>query len=240
MQAEMTQTRTSRKTKPQPTLQNLQKPTRKPGRQSAEVADQTKQQIIQAALNEFARTGFEAASMRDIAANAATTHGLIRHHFGSKEGVWQAVVNHAVLQYTQALEAQLELGKHKPTDPSQALRGLIRSQIVVSATRPEVARLLMREGVEGGARLDYILEQLIQSQSRLVPLLLEVQKQGQLKQFDPPMFLLFLLLMGDGPLALPALVQAMTGLDVQSPAFLERHIETLIETFLPKQLTDLS
>lgn len=235
MQAKMTQARTPRKTEPQITSQTVLKTTRKPGRQSAEVADHTKQEIIEAALNEFARTGFEAASLRDIAANAATTHGLIRHHFGSKEGVWQAVVNHAVLQYAQALEAQLEQSKRKPTDPSEALRGLMRSQLMVSATRPEVARLLMREGVEGGPRLDYILEQLLKSQSRLVPLLLEVQKQGQLRQFDAPMFLLFLLLIGDGPLALPALVRAMTGHDVQSPAFLERHIATLTETLLPKK-----
>lgn len=232
MQAEMTQARVARETTTEPILKTALKAPRKPGRQSAEVADQTKLEIIQAALNEFARTGFEAASMRDIATNAATTHGLIRHHFGSKEGVWQAVVNHAVQQYAQALETQLEQGKHE-SDPSEALRKMMRSQLLVCAARPEVAKLLMREGVEGGPRLSYILERLIKSQARLVPLLLAVQKQGQLRQFDPPMFLLFLLLMGDGPLALPALVQAMTGHDVHSTVFLERHIATLTETLLP-------
>jgi TetR/AcrR family transcriptional regulator len=237
MQAKMTQARTARKTEATPTHETVPKSTRKPGRQSVEVADQTKLEIIQAALNEFARTGFEAASMRDIAANASTTHGLIRHHFGSKEGVWQAVVNHTVLRYAQSLEAQLERGKREPTDPAEALRKLMRSQLMVSAAQPEVAKLLMREGVEGGPRLNYILERLIKSQARLVPLLLAVQKQGQLKQFDPPMFLLFLLLMGDGPLALPALVRAMTGHDVQSSAFLKRHIATLTETLLPKKQT---
>ena len=231
----MTQARTARTKEPQPTRETAAKPGRKPGRQSAEVADQTKLEIIQAALNEFARTGFEAASMRDIAANAATTHGLIRHHFGSKEGVWQAVVNHTVVRYTEALEAQLERGKREPNDPVEALRQLMRTQLLVSAAQPEVAKLLMREGVEGGPRLNYILERLIKSQARLVPLLLAVQKQGHLKQFDPPMFLLFLLLMGDGPLALPALVRAMTGHDVQSSVFLERHIATLTETLLPKK-----
>jgi TetR/AcrR family transcriptional regulator len=237
MQAKMTQVRTARKIETKPTLKTAPKLPRKPGRQSAEVADQTKLEIIKAALNEFARTGFEAASMRDIAANAATTHGLIRHHFGSKEGVWQAVVNHAVLRYAHSLEAQLEQGKREPTDPAEALRRLMRSQLLVCAAKPEVAKLLMREGVEGGPRLNYILERLIKSQARLVPLLLAVQKNGQLRQFDPPMFLLFLLLMGDGPLALPALVQAMTGQDVHSTVFLERHIATLTETLLPKKQT---
>ncbi len=216
-----------------------QKSARKPGRQSAEVADQTKLEIIRAALAVFARSGFEAASLRDIAADAASTHSLIRHHFGSKEGVWQAVVNHTVLQYTQSLEAHLErLGHNRTSDPVETLRSVLRSMLLVSARHSEVAKLLMREGGEEGPRLDYLLERLLQSQGRLIPLLLEVQKLGYLKQFDPPMFLMSLLVLGDGPLALPALVKAMTGHDVQSPAFLERHIGTLIETLLPRRKTN--
>jgi TetR/AcrR family transcriptional regulator len=212
-----------------------QKPVRKPGRQSAETADQTKLEIIRAALAVFARSGFEAASLRDIAADAASTHSLIRHHFGSKEGVWQAVVNHTVLQYTESLEAHLEpLGNKQSSDPVETLRSVLRAMLRVSATHSEVAKLLMREGGEEGPRLDYLLERLLQSQGRLIPLLKAVQKLGYLKQFDPPMFLMSLLVMGDGPLALPALVKAMTGHDVQSPAFLERHIETLLETLLPR------
>lgn len=214
----------------------LQKPARKPGRQSAEVADQTKLEIIRAALAVFAQSGFEAASLRDIAGNAASTHSLIRHHFGSKEGVWQAVVNHAVSQYTQSLESHLEqLGDNQTSDAVESLRSVLRSMLRVSATHSEVAKLLMREGGEEGPRLDYLLERLLQSQGRLIPLLLEVQKLGYLKQFDPPMFLMSLLVMGDGPLALPALVKAMTGHDVQSPAFLERHVETVLETLLPRR-----
>jgi TetR/AcrR family transcriptional regulator len=213
-----------------------QKSARKPGRQSAETADQTKLEIIRAALAVFARSGFEAASLRDIAADAASTHSLIRHHFGSKEGVWQAVVNHTVLQYTQSLETHLEkLGDHQTSDPVETLRSVLRAMLLVSAKHSEVAKLLMREGGEDGPRLDYLLERLLQSQGRLIPLLLKVQKLGYLKQFDPPMFLMSLLVMGDGPLALPALVKAMTGHDVQSKAFLERHIGTLIETLLPRQ-----
>ncbi len=211
------------------------KTARKPGRQSAEIADQTKLEIIRAALAVFAQSGFEAASLRDIAADAASTHSLIRHHFGSKEGVWQAVVDHAVLQYTQSLEVHLKpMGDTQSSDPVETLRSVIRSMVLVSATHSEVAKLLMREGNEDGPRLNYLLERLLHSQGRLIPLFLEVQQLGYLKQFDPPMFLMSLLVMGDGPLALPALVKAMTGHDVQSPAFLERHLTTVIETLLPR------
>jgi TetR/AcrR family transcriptional regulator len=213
-----------------------QKPARKPGRQSAEIADQTKLEIIRAALAVFAQSGFEAASLRDIAVGAASTHSLIRHHFGSKEGVWQAVANHAVLQYAQSFDAYLEQASDNQTsDPVETLRSVLRSMLRVSAAHSEVVKLLMREGGEAGPRLAYLVERLLQTLGRLIPLLLEVQKLGYLKQFHPPMFLMSLLVMGDAPLALPALVKAMTGHDVQSPAFLERHIETVIETLLPQR-----
>ena len=221
---------------PKSIQKSVPKSGRKLGRQSAEIADQTKLEIICAALAVFAQSGFEAASLRDIAGNAASTHSLIRHHFGSKEGVWQAVVNHAVSRYTQSLETHLErLDDSQPSDPVESLRSVLGSMLQVSATHSEVAKLLMREGGEDGPRLDYLLERLLQSQGRLIPLLLEVQKLGYLKQFDPPMFLMTLLVMGDAPLALPALVKAITGHDVQNPAFLEHHIETVLETLLPRR-----
>ncbi|RCV54718.1 TetR/AcrR family transcriptional regulator [Marinitenerispora sediminis] len=44
-----------------------------------------------AALRLFAERGFEAASTRAIAAEAGVSHALLRHHFGSKEGLRRAV-----------------------------------------------------------------------------------------------------------------------------------------------------
>jgi TetR/AcrR family transcriptional regulator len=204
---------------------------RRPGRQTAAVANQTNQAILGAALVVFSRNGFEAAGLRDIAVLADVTHASIRHHFGSKEGLWLAVVDHAVARYTAALDEQL--APDRAADSVEIMRDTLRSLLGISAASPEIARLLLSEGVEGGTRLDYILEQLISSQSRMTPLLERVQELGYLTQFSNRTFLLFVLLMGDGPFALPALVRALTGQDVHAPEFLDLHVTMVTDTLLP-------
>ncbi len=42
-------------------------------------------QIVRAALESFARHGFERASLRDIAARAGVTHAALLHHFSGKD-----------------------------------------------------------------------------------------------------------------------------------------------------------
>ncbi|EXG81743.1 TetR/AcrR family transcriptional regulator [Cryptosporangium arvum] len=47
--------------------------------------------IRQAALTQFADVGFQKATIRSIAAEAGVSPGLLRHHFGSKEALRDAV-----------------------------------------------------------------------------------------------------------------------------------------------------
>jgi TetR/AcrR family transcriptional regulator, regulator of cefoperazone and chloramphenicol sensitivity len=46
--------------------------------------------IRRAAVDRFARHGFASTTLRQIAADAGVTHGLVRHHFGDKEGLRRA------------------------------------------------------------------------------------------------------------------------------------------------------
>ncbi len=64
---------------------------RKQGRRSAETAEHTKCVILKVAADMFCELGFSRVSLRNISEKAGVSHSLIRHHFGSKEKVWQAV-----------------------------------------------------------------------------------------------------------------------------------------------------
>ncbi len=52
--------------------------------------------IRQAALAQFAEHGYERATIRGIAAAAGVSPGLVRHHFGSKQALREAVDHHVV------------------------------------------------------------------------------------------------------------------------------------------------
>jgi AcrR family transcriptional regulator len=56
--------------------------------------EQTRSALISAAMAEFGRSGFDAASTRAIAAGAGVNQALIGYHFGGKRGLYLAVFEH--------------------------------------------------------------------------------------------------------------------------------------------------
>lgn len=51
--------------------------------------------ILDAALVVIARSGFAGTTLRDVAAEAGVAHGLLRHHFGSREALLAAAFDRA-------------------------------------------------------------------------------------------------------------------------------------------------
>ncbi len=200
------------------------------GKQAAEIAEQTKRAMVEAALRVFAQHGFDGVSLRDIATEAATTHGLIRHHFGDKEGIWQAAVDHAVGRYTTALTPYAQQATREVADPVELTQAVIRHFILVSAAYPEIVRLILHEGMRGGARLDYALGQFAPLGQQMAPLLTQVQQRGFLHHFDNRTFFIFLLTTGAAPFALSALVQWVIEDDIGSERQAQEHADRVIAT----------
>ena len=60
------------------------------------VSKATREKIIKAASRAFALNGYEGASIRTIVAEADVNQAAINYHFGSKEGLYRAVLQAAV------------------------------------------------------------------------------------------------------------------------------------------------
>lgn len=60
-----------------------------------------KDRILSAALEEFATRGYEAASTNAIAARAEVAKGLVFHHFGSKEALFEVLFEQEVTRLTE-------------------------------------------------------------------------------------------------------------------------------------------
>lgn len=90
---------------------------RKQGRRSAEAAEQTKCLILRVAADMFCELGYERVSLRNISEKAGVSHSLIRHHFGSKEKIWQAVSD-GMDDFMQSYMAQLvnEMPENTPSN----------------------------------------------------------------------------------------------------------------------------
>src|ERR687888_598164 len=55
--------------------------------------------ILAVAREEFAGRGFKAARLQDIAERAGLSHPTLLYHFGSKEGLYSAVIEDAVADW---------------------------------------------------------------------------------------------------------------------------------------------
>ena len=73
-------------------------------RRTKEEAEQTKQDLLDAALVEFSEKGYQAARLQDIARRAGATRGAIYHHFQNKADLYQKLIESAAQQGNVAVE----------------------------------------------------------------------------------------------------------------------------------------
>ena len=114
--------------------------------------------IAEAALQRFAAQGFEATSLREIAADASVDVALISYRFGGKNGLWKAIVTQAATDLRETLEGALQnAGTGTAHD---RLRQSARTFLAYLLVRPEVPRLLMRDITIHTERSQWLLETL--------------------------------------------------------------------------------
>ncbi|MFN3824067.1 MAG: TetR/AcrR family transcriptional regulator [Pseudorhodobacter sp.] len=85
-------------------------------------AEATKARILQAAKREFAKNGLGGARVDVIAEKAKANKRMIYHYFGSKEGLFQTVLENAYIDIRTA-EQELNLDHLAPRDALERLVG---------------------------------------------------------------------------------------------------------------------
>jgi len=204
------------------------------GRRTAEEARRTKDAIVAAALDLFAARGYDAVSVRDVAAAAGTTHGLLRHHFASKEGVWRAVVDTADARFAAAMQPVIASAT-AAEDPAEALATLIRGLVDAARRNPEAVRLLLHEATEDSDRIRHILRAMQPLRGAITSLIDTLHHSGRLRHFDADSMFLLLLLAATAPLALPGLTRAVLGADPLDESYVRQHADRILRTVLGRE-----
>lgn len=120
-----------------------------------------RERLLRAALGAFSTVGFEAASTRAIAAQAGVQQGLVRHHFGTKAGLFRVVLDSAAGQLERDLEAARPL----------SIEGLL----VLLAYHADLARLAAHALLAPGAPGEAVRERLTPLRRHLLDLLRAAQ-----------------------------------------------------------------
>ena len=91
-------------------------------------AQATKQKLVHAALLAFSTRGYDASSTRSIENAAGVKRGLINHHYGSKQALWQAAADHMMSIAEQDLGRALE--NIKQIDDNLKLHSFVVEEVI--------------------------------------------------------------------------------------------------------------
>ena len=108
--------------------------------------ERTMADILEVATTEFADKGLSGARIDEIAAATRTSKRMIYYYFGSKEGLYVAVLEEAYRRI-RAIETELHLEDLPPED---ALRRLVGFTFDYQLANPEFIRLVMTENIHRG------------------------------------------------------------------------------------------
>ncbi|MDE2093908.1 MAG: TetR family transcriptional regulator, partial [Burkholderiales bacterium] len=123
-------------------------PTRRPGARAL-AAQATRDAILRAATKVFARHGFAGGRVEQISKAARSYDRMIYYYFGSKEGLFIAVLEEMYRRFDEA-ESKLALDAGPPVE---ALRAVVRFMWGYYQKNPEFITLLNTENLHRGKHI---------------------------------------------------------------------------------------
>lgn len=175
--------------------------------------ERTRTRILSAARREFAAKGIAGARVDAIARRAGVNKRMLYHYFGSKDGLFAAVLQHT-------LNERLA---HVPGESPDAA-GRLRGRSAFYAGSGEYVRLLMWEALEHPAIEPAERPERVTAYERLRTRVEADQAAGSLPaEFDSRQWALAELAIGLMPIAFPQLTRMQVGLDVDSAEFQAAH-----------------
>jgi AcrR family transcriptional regulator len=107
-------------------------------------SDETRRLILDSALALFREKGFDAATMRDVAAKAGLATGAAYYYFPSKEAIVLGFYERSAAE----MHAELEAVVAKSRGLEQSLSDLIQVKLDAFAPNRNVLRALLRNGAD--------------------------------------------------------------------------------------------
>ncbi len=196
-------------------------------------AEETRERILDAAYEAFAKQGFEGANTRAIAATADTTHAAIRYHFGTKDELWREVVRR---MYDEVAEEAV-LTPIEETDglsSTDLLRRYLRSYARYSAANVNHALITISESVTGGERLEWMSETFIRPHHQVaLDHLKKYVEAGLLPDISPVTLLYIIVSVCQMPFVLSEQMKVLYGVEMTDEDVIDAHIDAVLEIFVP-------
>ncbi len=199
---------------------------KKSGRQSNEESEKTKNKIIVTALKLFSQNGFYNTNLREIAAHAGTTHNLIRHHFGSKDDLWKAVVDYKVQIHADSLRQILE--EAGSMDPVALFKLFIKDLISYTAKNTELSKIFLSDYSRNSTHLNYLLKKRKIFLDITQPIFEKVQAKGYFRDLNHESFAIYLTSLVETPIVTSNFTNKVMKTDISSEKGIAIHTKHVL------------
>ncbi|MHC5543440.1 TetR/AcrR family transcriptional regulator [Singulisphaera rosea] len=106
---------------------------------TSETTSEVARHIARVAARLFATQGYDATSVRTIVEEAGVTKPTLYYHFGSKEGLAQALFRSPMIRLNEALQKILDEGK----DPVEMLVQVVEARFAFCREDPDCTRFVL-------------------------------------------------------------------------------------------------
>jgi AcrR family transcriptional regulator len=138
--------------------------------------------IFRAAAEEFAERGYDAAGVDRIAAKARVNKAMLYYHFGSKLGLYVAVLR----DMFGAVGVRARAIADGPGSPSLKLDAWISTVVEEAAARPWFPPIMLREIASGGPHFDPDTLRMMNAVFAAVhDIIAQGQREGAFADVDP-------------------------------------------------------
>lgn len=192
----------------------------------------TRERLVEAALEIYAARGFGGATTRAIAERAGVALAALPYHFETKEALWRAAADR-IFGLLRARFEEVFRGL-EGRDLRERLRRLMGEFVRFAAQHPELHRFMLQEGAGPSARLAWLTETHLRPLFAFVcGLIAEAQAQGVVPPGRPEHLYYALVGAASMPYAVAPEYALLTGDDPASERLVEAHVEALLGLLLP-------
>jgi AcrR family transcriptional regulator len=207
---------------------NRRAPERRPQQRSLD----TRERLVESALQVFAAHGFEGATTREIARRGGVALAALPYHFTTKEALWKAAADRIFGLLGQAFRQRL--AGLEGVDTPTRLRLILGDFVRFQAAHPELHRFMIQEGITRTPRLEWLVETHIRPIHDFVrALVVAAQREGIAPAGRPEHLHYMLIGAASSVYALAAEFELLTGEDPSDEALVAEHVATLERIFFP-------
>jgi TetR/AcrR family fatty acid metabolism transcriptional regulator len=136
-----------------------------------------RRQIMEAAVRAFARKGYHACRVGEIAEEAGVAYGLVYHYFGSKEEVLESIFRDTWTQMLARIKEVAESGE----PANEQVRKVTALVLRTWRRDPDLVRVLVREVTRSPEQLKRQIDEIGHAYDALEQIVVNGQESGEFR-----------------------------------------------------------